>query len=101
MGFYKTAFLGFLIPLILTLAMMTYIIYNTNKSQEYPPTISSCPDFYSLNHEGHCVIESDVYTSNKDTCKLLNSKGMKQREKKNWAVDCGVSWDGITNNSSI
>jgi len=66
MGFYKTAFLGFFIPLILTLCMMTYIIYNTNKSQDFPPSISSCPDYYSLNHEGKCIMEDTTLSGSKD-----------------------------------
>jgi hypothetical protein len=46
-------------------------------------------------------MESAVYSNSSDACKLLNSSGMTKKDKKLWAVDCGVSWDGITNNSII
>ena len=101
MGFYKSVFLGFSLLLIITLIVITYILSNRNKSQLFPPTLSSCPDFYSLSNEGKCVMESAVYSNSSDTCKLLNSSGMTKKDKKLWAVDCGVSWDGITNNSII
>lgn len=101
MGFYKNAFIGTVVSLILTLALMAYILSNQTKSQVFPATLSSCPDFYSLSKDGKCMMEPSVYASNAAKCKILNSNQMSDREKKIWAVDCGVSWDGITNNSGI
>ena len=101
MGFYKSAFIGFTVQLVILLAIMAYILLNMNKSQQFPATISECPDFYSLNNESNCIMETSVYSNQETKCKMLNSRDMGARDKKVWAVDCGVSWDGITNNSSI
>jgi hypothetical protein len=101
MGFYKNVSIGFMVLLVLLLAIMAYILHNGNKNQQFPATISSCPDFYSLNSDGKCVMESSVYSNTTDQCKVLNINGMSNQEKKVWSVDCGVAWDGITNNSSI
>jgi len=101
MGFYKNAWIGTVVSLILTLLMMVYILSNQSKSQEFPATLPNCPDFYSLTNDGKCAMETSVYASQDAKCKMLQTNGMSGREKKVWAVDCGVSWDGITNNSSI
>lgn len=101
MGFYKSAFVGFTVQLLILLAIMAYILSNMNKNQQFPASISNCPDFYSLNNEGNCMIETSVYSSQDNQCKILNPRDMSLRDQKIWAVDCGVSWDGITNNSSI
>ena len=101
MGFYRNVFLGFTVILVITLSIIAYILSNRNKSQLFPPTISSCPDFYRLNDEGKCVIENAVYSNSSETCSYLNSNGMNAKDKKTWAMNCGVSWDGITNNSII
>ena len=101
MGFYKNAFTGFSVLLIVILLIMTYILMNRNKTQLFPPSVSACPDFYSLNDAGNCIIETSVYSNTTDRCKSMNSSNMPFMEKKMWANDCGVSWDGITNVSFI
>ena len=101
MGFYKSVFLGFTLLLVIVLIVIAYILSNRNKSQLFPPTLSSCPDFYSLSNEGNCAMENAVYSNSSETCKLLNSRDMSKMDKKTWAMNCGVSWDGITNNSLI
>ena len=101
MGFYKNAIIGFAVQLVILLIIMAFIISNKNSSQEFPATLSVCPDFYSLNNSGYCKNEANVYSSNKPKCIQINPKGMAINEKRNWASDCGVAWDGITNSSSI
>jgi hypothetical protein len=101
MGFYKNAIIGFMVQLVVLLAIMAFILSNRSKTQEFPVNISSCPDFYSINQTGMCAMETSVYSSQEDQCRTLNPNGMTDRDKKVWAVDCGVAWDGITNNSSI
>ena len=101
MGFYKNAIIGFTIQLVLLLGIMAFIMSNKNKAQEFPPTISACPDFYSLNNNGDCLTQANVYSNKESKCTRLNPKGMGINEKRDWASDCGVAWDGITNSSSI
>lgn len=101
MGFYKSFLIGVTIQLIILLAIMAVILSNKNKNQEFPATISSCPDFYSLNPSSHCVMEQDVYSSRINTCTTVDTSKMTAMEKKSWATRCGVAWDGITNSSII
>jgi hypothetical protein len=101
MGFYKNAILSFAIQLAILLIIMAFMISNQNKNQEFPATLSVCPDFYSLNNSGFCRNEANVYSSIEPKCKQINPKGMSINDKRNWASDCGVAWDGITNSSSI
>ena len=101
MGFYKNTIIAFAVQLIILLLIMAYIISNRNKNQEFPPTISLCPDYYSLSDSGTCNTDSSIYSNDRPECVRMNPKGMSLNEKRNWASDCGVSWDGITNSSSI
>lgn len=101
MGFYKNTIIAFAVQLVILLIIMAFIISNKNKSQEFPPSLSVCPDFYSLNDSGSCSIDSNVYSTTSPECIRLNPKGMGIHEKRIWASDCGVAWDGITNSSSI
>ncbi len=101
MGFYKTALIGFTVHLILLLGIMAYILSNKDNNQQFPATLSTCPDFYSLNQDGQCIMDTSVYASRDQNCLKLNPRDLAFNDKKLWAVGCGVSWDGITNNSSI
>ena len=101
MGFYKNTIIAFAIQLVILLVIMAFIISNKNNTQEFPPILGICPDFYSLNDTGTCTTDSNVYSSKEATCVRMNPKGMAINEKRNWASDCGVAWDGITNSSSI
>jgi hypothetical protein len=101
MGFYKNAIIAAVVQLLILLLIMAVIMSNKNKSQEFPPTLSPCPDFYSLNQSGDCISQGSVYSNTEPKCVRLSTKGMGIPEKRDWAADCGVAWDGITNSSSI
>ena len=101
MGFYKSFLIGVTIQLIILLAIMAVILTNKNKDQKFPSTLSVCPDFYSLNPSGMCVMQESVYASKNPNCKTKDTKEMTLFSKKAWAAGCGVAWDGITNSSNI
>ena len=101
MGFYKNTIIAFAVQLVILLIIMAAIMSNQAGTQEYPPTLSVCPDFYSLNESGNCTTDSNVYINKEPRCSRMNTQGMSIHDKKNWAADCGVAWDGITNSSSI
>ena len=101
MGFYQNTMIAFAVQLVILLIIMAVIVSNRNGTQEFPANLSVCPDFYSLNDAGLCVTDANVYSSTLPQCIRLNTRGMGLNEKRNWASDCGVSWDGITNSSSI
>jgi hypothetical protein len=101
MGFYKSFLFGNAIMLIILLAVMAVLLSNKAKTQTFPPEISKCPDFYSQNSEGSCLMTQSVYSSQKATCTSMYPNTMDRPAKRLWASECGVSWDGITNSSII
>jgi hypothetical protein len=101
MGFYKNTIIAFAAQLVILLIIMAVIMSNQAGTQEFPPNVSVCPDFYSLNESGNCTTDSNVYSNAEPQCSRMNPKGMPINEKRNWAADCGVAWDGITNSSEM
>jgi hypothetical protein len=112
MDFYKSILILAVLSLIIILSIFGVILSNMSKKQIYPANISKCPDYYSL-VSGTCVSNETIYSkSNELSCSNFdyekeeyNVSGMGPSSglclKKKWANDCGVSWDGITNNSNI
>ena len=101
MGFYKSFLIGNIVALLILLAIMAVILSNRAKSQTFPATLSACPDFYTMNSQGSCVMEQSMYSSRLPACTTVHPKSMTLLDKKIWASDCGVAWDGITNSSII
>jgi hypothetical protein len=112
MGFYKSLLMGTLVSLIIVLAIMGVILGNTAKNQIFPAEYSSCPDYYTINSENSCKINSNIYSNTNPDCMYKDFSSNKYTvagtgplsglcEKKKWANQCGVTWDGITNDSKI
>jgi hypothetical protein len=112
MGFYKSLLIGTLVSLIIVLAIMGVILGNYASNQTFPPEYSMCPDYYTIDSSKVCKINSDIYSTVKADCmnKNFDDSSYKVKgtgplsglcKKKQWANDCGVSWDGITNNADI
>jgi len=95
-------------------------MYKQNSSQVFPPVFNVCPDYYTLDSNGQCIANSnvwpDVIENNLSSirtnlkCNDVNFlgntvAGMGQKSslcaKKQWSEDCGVTWDGITDNHMI
>jgi len=102
------------IVLIVSLLILGYFLNVALLNDSYPPVISECPDYWdiSLNtfDEKECINVSTINRGNGSTdCKTLNfaqfSVNGTDKEsvictKKQKANDCGLTWDGITNNST-
>jgi len=104
----KTIFISTIVVLVVTLSIVAYILNITKKKYVYPPHINQCPDYYQLNSFGDCYDKNEVIHKNNDQCYLENlNKTLYQNitsglcKKKQWAIKCNVSWDGITNNSEL
>ena len=111
MDFYKTILILAGLSLIFVLAIFGVILGNMSKKQVYPANVSKCPDYYSL-VSGSCVSSGEVYSNRDLVCQrfnfdqdMFNSTKTGSNSglcaKKQWAIRCGVSWDGITNNTNI
>ena len=90
--------------LILTLVIIGILLFNAHSSAQWPPEVSSCPDYYTATSDDVCKNTGGVKVSNKN-CKTgdFSGSGYKgkagKKRKCQWAQDCGVAWDGISNAS--
>jgi hypothetical protein len=107
MSFYRNAIIAFALQLVILLAIVAMIMANLNKSQEFPASISECPDYFSMAANGDCIMDQVVYNSGTvegTDCtkyKLTERKDKTHADHKRWAIKCGVAWDGITNSTSV
>jgi len=117
MIFYKNLFVSVILSVLLILVIMAIIMYRTKDKQIYPPVVQPCPDYYNTDGSGNCIANEYVWfvssESSKKTglsCSKVNFSEFKNPgigvssalcTKKNWANDCSVSWDGVTNNPAI
>ena len=112
MNFYKFISLLAIVVLIICLAFVATALQTSSSEKVFPPHISECPDFYVKNANDECVAQFDVSGTSDDgfSCQSRNFKtyinpGMGLHsgicKKKNWAKNCGVNWDGITNNNDV
>lgn len=107
LDFKKKVIIFFLLLLVIILLIMSYAITKKTNDLKWPPYIANCPDYwldlasngsmcYNKHSLGTCSLPrdnnkntvdftSDIYTSSEGDC-----------NKKKWANNCGVSWDGIT-----
>jgi hypothetical protein len=90
--------------LILTLVIIGVLLYNKSASSQWPPEVSSCPDYYTATSENVCQNTGAIKVSNAN-CNTGDFSGSVwkgkpgEKRKCQWARDCGVAWDGISNAS--
>lgn len=97
MSFQKTVAMVFFIILIIFLVIIGVALYDAKyKNPIYPPKISQCPDYWTLDNENYCVNTQGLGNSSCDK-RIMTSKYTTSCDKKKFATDCELSWDGITN----
>ena len=92
MSFQKTVLIIALIVLSVMLFFIALAMKGLKKSQEYPPEVSECPDFWTKNEQGICSPSLDKNTSGSVGC-----QGYEKGDKAVFAQTCGIEWDGLTN----
>jgi hypothetical protein len=106
----KTIFISTIVVLVATLSLVLYILSVTKKKYIYPPHVNHCPDYYQKNSFGDCYDKHNVFHTIDNVCYSENfakynisGTGLESGlcKKKQWANQCKVSWDGITNNSEL
>jgi hypothetical protein len=97
-----------LVLLILVLIVFGISMYNKKATDTFPPVQSSCPDYWveerGSDNEQYCV--NDKGLGNSDCQKKINfhaspfvgSKAVSLCAKEEWAKNCNITWDGVTNN---
>ena len=109
------------IVFIITLVVVGIILYFSIRNASFPPFTTQCPTYYYLDASNICQFDSNRYVNSGagffpsmavkptgDGCTSVHSNlfygnGFSDEEvlcaKNRWATNCGVFWDGVTNNS--
>ena len=98
-SFQKITVIIALVMLIICLIFVGVSLYNSKYHSEYPPVVGNCPDYW-IDNNGVCDnVKSlgDCTKTSKDFSgdRWQGDKGL--CNKYNWANNCQLTWDGITN----
>lgn len=104
MSFQKTTIIVALVILILMLVLVAFMMHRAKETAAWPPMISECPDYFEVVSPQVCNNVKGLGSCPGNRIDFTDPKyqgkaGLKQ--KKIWAQGCGVTWDGITNNTSL
>lgn len=80
--------------IVLALSMIYRIVDENNKTVEWPPHITKCPEYWDISAKGECVNKTGINGRVDDTIEAYNgSNGDKlSDESKKYGT-----WDGISN----
>ena len=112
MNFYKQVIVVAIVILIISLSLIGTVLSQSKSDVRFPPNISECPDFYKKISDTECESTKNMYLSSELQCQLLDFQDLKYTragtgpnsgacEKKKVSLECGITWDGITNNSDV
>lgn len=91
-----------LVLLVVFAIILTYVLYQTNTNQQWPPYIPNCPDYWVSTMDGSSNVICNYNKKNPfnvGSCKNVvdkNVSGLTSCDKYNWATGCDIVWDGIT-----
>lgn len=108
MTFQKIILIIAAILLIIALIIFGVSIYNQKYSSVFPPVVAECPDYWESipgdkNNTSNCLNIKNLGSSNCSKTMNFNvpefsgSNGL--CNKKKWAQNCNLTWDGVTNSS--
>lgn len=104
--FHKTVLIVACIILFFSFIIIAINMYNKNSMYIYPPVVPSCPDYWydeSNNINGsRCVNKNKIGICDNDVMDFTTSKWIGKRglcNKKIWAKNCNIYWEGISNNN--
>ena len=96
--------------LIFAILVIGLLLYSGSSKDEWPPIISDCPDYWidKVDSNGDSKKCFNVHNLGKSSCETTMdfsknpwSGSVGDCRKYKWAKSCKLTWDGITNNSSI
>ena len=103
MTFQRTTIIVAASILVIMLLLVAFMIHRAHENAEWPPMISECPDYFEVVSPQVCnnVKGLGTCTGTIDFTdpKFQGKSGLK--EKSDWAKGCGVTWDGVTNSTSL
>lgn len=96
------------VVLIIWLIIIGISLYRSKNNKEFPPIFANCPDYWidesEKNNGSKCVNKQNLGDSKcQKTMDFSGSlfsgiDGLCAKSK--WAKSCGLTWDGVDNNSS-
>ena len=54
MIYYRNLLISTILSVLILLAIVGYIMYKNKNQSTYPPVLTECPDYFSLNKDGKC-----------------------------------------------
>jgi hypothetical protein len=102
-NFQKTAVIVALVILILGLTTVAVMLVMSARDEKWPPYSGSCPDYWSLSKDGtKCKNINNIGkgTGKCNTLRPASGEGSGCYNY-NWAKQCHVTWDGITNSDTL
>ena len=85
---------------ILIMILVAILMKNETKTQDFPPQIGDCPDYWQKMEGGFCQNVQGLGSSCKSpmdfsTSEFVGKGGNEARCQ--FAKNCKIEWDGITN----
>jgi hypothetical protein len=101
MSFQTTTLSISIVIFLFFLAIIGIMLVRNKNDFKYPPETGTCPDYWELLKTGECSNKQNLGKMDCDKIKNFNTdefKGSKGPLKKcQWAQQCNLTWDGITN----
>ena len=106
--FQKSVLIIALFVLIALLISVGILLNKHSKNTNWPPTQNTCPDYWTEDANGTCTaadvglntgnngVTSTVIT-NEDEEPIGDWTNKTRCEKRNWAIDNGIMWSGVSN----
>ena len=108
MNFQRIILIIAIVLLILCLILIGMVLVNSKSSQQWPPMVGDCPDYWidtsgnggscvNIKNLGSCNFSTDAtkhQTMDFTQPPFTGSNGLCSKYK--WATGCQLSWDGIT-----
>ena len=80
------------------------MLYKYKESVTYPPEISECPDYWNVVGLEKCENVMNLGNGAPQTMDFSGPQYQGQtglKQKKQWALNYSLTWDGVTNNATI
>lgn len=109
MAFKRTITFLAIILLVAIFIFMIFFMGRKNADVIYPPVVNKCPDYWDYKEDGNkCMNTFGMKKNINDANDIspLNLDDYSQGTvgkcgKRDWSIDNGLTWDGITNNEKL
>tara|TARA_B100002019_G_C20889150_1_gene412565 strand:- start:137 stop:478 length:342 start_codon:yes stop_codon:yes gene_type:complete len=108
MAFKRTITVVAIILLVVIFVFMIFFMGRQNADVIYPPVVNKCPDYWDYdNGDNKCKNTFGMKKNTSDTNDIDDlildfSQGTAGKcGKRDWSIQNGLTWDGITNNEKL